>query len=105
VEVSVPVSTFPPVVRPAVRPVVIRAASTSGEPDAAPPNAAANSALDPDRAFQNTVNLYRGLALTRGIQGFVGSQLFYTSLANATQATWTGLQLNPLTARFYDGQI
>jgi hypothetical protein len=60
---------------------------------------------DPDFYYASAIETQRGLALVRGIQGNVWAQSLHLGTAAVLDAQWKALQLNPLTARFYDGQF
>jgi hypothetical protein len=60
---------------------------------------------DPDSFFASAIDTQRGLALVRGIQGNVFGQAMHLGAAAVLNAQWQALQLNPLTARFYDGRV
>lgn len=60
---------------------------------------------DPDSYFVSAINAQRGLGLIRGIQGNVWAQAAHMGAATMLDMQWKGLQLNPLTARFYDGKV
>jgi hypothetical protein len=60
---------------------------------------------DPDSYFASAIEAQRGLALVRGMQGNVFGQAMHLGAAAVLTAQWQGLQLNPLTARFYDGRV
>lgn len=60
---------------------------------------------DPDSFFASAIDTQRGLALVRGMQGNVFGQAMHLGTAAVLDAQWKALQLNPLTARFYDGRV
>jgi hypothetical protein len=60
---------------------------------------------DPDSFFASAIDTHRGLALVRGMQGNVFGQAMHMGTAAVLDAQWKALQLNPLTARFYDGRV
>jgi hypothetical protein len=60
---------------------------------------------DPVFYYASAIETQRGMALVRGIQGNVWAQAIHTGTAAVLDAQWKALQLNPLTARFYDGQF
>lgn len=91
-----------------VRPTLPAAPAAPAAPVVAQPAAQSTSVSafgDPDTYFASAIEMQRGLALVRGIQGQVVSQAMHLGAAAVLDMQWKALQLNPLTARFYDGRV